>query len=190
VTTDDLRRTRCWPQRNEAYRMAEGGRFGTIVIGGAWNWYFLSGDYTYDAGGTRIPLTTPEGKHAALERLGRRVRTLIQSGKRVIFLLDNPSSSSFNPKGWTIRISLSATGKFKSNSTVEIDPKQFELRQELTNWAKSMGASVIDPFDAVCNGDVCYFTTATGQPMFKDEGHFNPDWTIGHAAFIDAAVTR
>jgi hypothetical protein len=130
----------------------------TIAIGGAWSWYFLSSDYYADTGeGKRVALDLPAGRNAALRNLGQRIKTLILSGKHVVFVLDNPLSDVLDPATGAIRLT---------------------------------GASVVDPYDAVCSQNICRVTTQTGQPMYVDQGHFNPAWAIDNAVFIDATVAR
>ncbi len=189
VDNDDPHRRNCWKLRDEAYAMADQHLFGTIVIGGAWNWYFLEGDYVYESAGKKMPLTSPQGRQAALQRLGERLAALTRSGDRVVLLLDNPLSHDLKLSGVEIRLSLSER-RLEANRAVKVDDRQLELRQQLLDLAKRTGAEVIDPFGAVCVEDVCRVTDDQGMPMYKDEGHFNPDWTIGHAGFIDAALNR
>ena len=189
VDNNDPNRRGCWKLRDEAYAMTKQGNFHTIVIGGAWNWYFLGTDYVYEAAGKSIPLTSVEGRRMALQRLGERIQALIRSGHRVVLLTDNPLSRNLKISGREIRLSLSET-RLDAHRTVTVDPRQVELQQQLLELAKRAGADVIDPFAAVCNGNACLVTDETGNPMYKDEGHFNPDWTVGHATFIDAALSR
>ncbi len=188
VDNDDPHRRNCWKLRDEAYAMAEQHQFHTIVIGGAWNWYFLGADYVYESAAGKAPLTSEQGRQAALERLGERIASLVKSGDRVVLLLDNPLSHDLKLSGLEIRLSLSKR-RLDANRTVTVDVRQLELRQQLLDLASRTGADVIDPFGAVCVKDVCRVTDETGLPMYKDEGHFNPDWVIGHASFIDAALT-
>lgn len=178
---------KCWPLRDEAYKMSEQSKFKTVVIGGAWNIYFLLADYVYNDGGRQIELTSPQGRAAAMLRLQQRIKKLVRSGKRVIFLLDNPNSDSFNPAGQANRLDFTSKN-FRSNSTAKIDAREIKLNQELYDLAKGAGARVIDPEGAVCVGMICRTTTANGQPLYRDYNHFNPDWVIDHANFIDSTL--
>jgi peptidoglycan/LPS O-acetylase OafA/YrhL len=189
VDDDDPHRRSCWKLRDEAYAMAAQPQFRTIVIGGAWNWYFLGADYVYEAAGKKTPLSSAQGRQAALQRLGERIAALTRSGDRVVLMLDNPLSQDLKLSGVDIRLSLSQR-RLDADRTVKVDARQLELRQQLLDLAKRSGADVIDPFGAVCVENVCRVTDDTGLPMYKDEGHFNPDWAIGHASFIDTALNR
>jgi peptidoglycan/LPS O-acetylase OafA/YrhL len=187
--TDNVRRDRCWPLRRRAYEMALENRFQRIVIGAAWNWYFLTSDYTYEVNGHKVPLTSSRGRQAAMSWLRKRIERLEKAGKDVVFLLDNPHDSRFKLGFNGIRLSLSAKN-FKPNRTVRISDKELKLRDQLRVMAERAGATVIDPFSALCHNDVCRITSPTGQPIYKDSGHLNPDWAVGHADFIDAAVAE
>jgi hypothetical protein len=169
--------------------MAMGNRFHTIVIGGAWNGYFFPADYTFDLPGETVLLNTPAGRKAALASLARRIAALVGAGKKVILLLDNPSSYKLNPRSRLVRLGVPARG-FPPDEVTRIDPRQRALQAQLANLARRSGATVIDPFAAVCRGDFCEVTDATGRPLYRDTSHFNPAWAIDHASFIDATVAR
>jgi hypothetical protein len=77
-----------------------------------------------------------------------------------------------------------------TNQSIAIDQNQFDLRDELLAMAKRTGAVAIDPFAAICKGILCSTTSDMGIPIFKDDTHFNPDWAIHHAIFIDRVVSQ
>ncbi len=52
----------------------------------------------------------------------------------------------------------------------------------------SVGLSTIDPTDAFCRADTCLITTEKRQPIYNDDGYFNPAWSIDNAAFIDRTL--
>lgn len=180
-------RDMCWPMKEKAYAMAQESRFRTIVIGGAWDIYFSEDGQYYDDNGRWVSLTSDEGHRLALEHLQARITQLVEAGKDVVLVLDNPFSQSFNPTGPKLRLSLSTTG-FEANGATTIAPQLHILHQKLAQWAKRSGARSIDPTKAVCEGDVCLVTTKTGQPLYRNRDHFNPDWAMTQATFIDAAL--
>jgi peptidoglycan/LPS O-acetylase OafA/YrhL len=188
VTIPDRGRTKCWKQTETAFEMAKDARYSTVVIGGAWNYYFLRQDYMYHDGERLIPVGTLAGKKAALDRLGGQIRELIRAGKHVFVVLDSPESNRFDPAGKAIRLSLS-DHNFLPSSTVDIAAEQLTLKQELRAWAEAEGATVIDPYDTVCAQSRCYVTSSTGRPLYRDKSHFNPAWSVDGATFIDAAIT-
>jgi peptidoglycan/LPS O-acetylase OafA/YrhL len=196
VWTRDLTRKKCWALRERAFQMAREERFKTIVIGGAWKWYFLDdAGYFFGSDPDRLRVNSAAGEAAGLAQLGQTISQLVRAGKRVILVLDNPSSNDFDPLDADnrmfakARFSLSG-GNFAGNRVTIIDAAQFELRDRMANLARQAGASVIDPLAAVCRRDQCWVTAGSGQPVYGDENHFNPDWAITHADFIDAATLR
>jgi hypothetical protein len=56
--------------------------------------------------------------------------------------------------------------------------------------AERARVKVIDPFNAICVEDKCRASDETGLPIFKDESHFNPDWAVDGAKFIDVTLKR
>ena len=169
--------------------MALDKRFETIVIGAAWNWYFFSRSYVYINDGKAIPLSSRAGRDAAINRLGERIRALIKAQKRVVLVLDNPISSlqNLNSIGKSLRLSFSVKSP-PPNSAIRVDEKQLALNRQLLGLAKRTGAIVINPFSVVCTETICRVTDETGRPIYKDNGHFNPDWLIDHGDFMDIAT--
>lgn len=186
---NDVSRKNCWPLRIRAYEMAKESRFRTVVIGGAWNSYFDTPKFYIKASGAELPLTTPAGKAAALDSLGRRLAMLVKAGKRVVLVLDNPNSRDFNPVGPKARLTLSSKG-LAPNRTIHVDPKQRELQEEIAAVGRRAGAEIVNPAAAICQRDTCLITSEKGLPLYKDANHFNPDWAIDHATFIDTTVSR
>jgi peptidoglycan/LPS O-acetylase OafA/YrhL len=187
VQTEDLRWNKCTDFIEKAYKVAETGPYETVVVGGAWNVDFFSDDFYITDAEAREPLSSKRGRIAALEQLGRDIKILQQSGKKVILLLDNPRSVDFVPGSQAIRLHLSPNSA-STSITAKIASEQLQLRGELVDWAKSHGARVVDPFAAVCSNDTCEVTTKAGQPLYKDMAHFNPDWTVNNATFIDSVL--
>jgi len=187
VTTPDRSRQKCWRLRDSAFEMAKSKQFSRIVIGGAWNWYFLHGDYSISAHGKSTPLTSSEGRTRALEALRADVRSLIASGKQVIILLDNPESQQFYLGRASIRLGFSLKN-FAANQTIPADHQQILLGEDMETRLQPSGATLIHPMTAVCASNVCKVTDDTGKPIYKDTAHFNPDWAINNASFLDSTV--
>jgi hypothetical protein len=173
--------------RDEAYRLADQARFRRIVIGAAWNWYLLKGDYYIVASGKRLPLISAAGRQALFARLAIDVARWRQAGKEVMLILNVPSSREFGLDGWQLRVDRNATN-YPANSMVRVAPDQWALNRELAAWAVSRGVTVIDPFAAICQGTVCRATTAESLPVYKDAGHLNPDWTAAYGDFVDRTL--
>ncbi len=188
VKTDDPMRKGCWPLRDQAYRMAGEQRFQRVVIGGAWNKYMLTDGYYFDDGHGRLPLNSAQGRKAALREMAQQVEAWQRAGKEVVFILDNPVSTLLSSTGWRTRFSLSQD-HFPANSVIQVPAEQVSLRADLMAWALGEKMTVVDPFSAVCAGTSCRMTSESGKPIFKDSSHFNPEWSIDHATFIDVTVS-
>ena len=187
VTTPDPQRAGCAGLETRAWDMARSGGFSTLVVGAAWNWYLRYGDFFISAPGHPMPLSSPEGTEAALDWLAGRFREAKAAGLRVVFVLDEPEAPGFAPADWPLRYRFSATG-FAPDRLASAPADEIALHARLRDWALAQGVEVVDPFAAVCAGDLCRVTTATGRPLYKDDNHFNPDWARENAGFIDATV--
>ncbi len=185
VFTENRSRSGCWKLRDKAFDFALNGDYEAIVIGGAWNWYFLTaGEYFIETDSGRKYLNKKDGRAVALSQLSERIGTLKKLGKRVFFLLDNPSSKEFEPTGKSTRIKISDNG-FNPKQKVLVKEDQVRLHAELLSWARENEVDVIDPFSAVCRGRQCSRMTKNKVLLYKDRGHFNPDWVRDNASFID-----
>lgn len=185
--TDDSVRAKCWALRKEGYRLANKPQYKRIIIGGAWNWYFMSEKYYFTSGGRHIKLSTKMGRELALSKLADRISAWKRAGKEVIFILDNPQSAELNLVSWRGRLGLNASN-YVASGAVRIKPGLVTLHSDLAEWAKAHSIDVVDSFAAVCQGDVCQSTTKDRIPIYKDGGHFNPDWSVHRAKFIDRTL--
>ena len=75
--------------------------------------------------------------------------------------------------------------------TIPVDHQQKKLHTELQNWATKMKIRVIDPFTPLCPDDQCLIITQNGRfQVYVEHSHFNPDWVIENAGFIDKALLK
>lgn len=181
----------CSALRDAGLKMAMEKRFDTVVIGGSWNRLFTDDenmDY-FEVGPGKIYMGTAAGRKIAFEHLARQITRFRAAGKRVFLVLDGAIAPDFSPRGLKARLSLSASN-FTPNRFVSIRPAQVELHAQMLALAQRTGATAIDPLLAYCEADKCRATNEHGLPIYKDAGHFNPDWVISYGKFIDATVTN
>jgi peptidoglycan/LPS O-acetylase OafA/YrhL len=185
----------CPGLRARGFAMAREKRFETIVVGAAWSWYFFYDveNFEYKTSERRLSLKSEEGKAAAISQLEQELTDLVKVGKNVILLMETPAADGMNPASVKARYNgararLDRSSAFTPNRTVTPDAIQFELRQKLSDVGSRAGAQIIDPFRALCAGKNCRASTETGQPIYKDNSHLNPDWALNHADFIDEAT--
>jgi peptidoglycan/LPS O-acetylase OafA/YrhL len=186
VYTDDQRRGGCQKNLAIAFQRATDADIKKIVIGGSWNWYFLSKGYYYQDAGRRIGLETDEGRSRAFSDLTAMMEKFKLQGKQVYLLLGNPIDNNFDPHVHVPR--LTAWHSMQIGQYVIIDEKQEQLRDKLLHLAVETGVLVVDPFLQICHEGRCRWITDDGMPIFRDTSHFNPDWAIAHANFIDMTL--
>ena len=190
VYTDDRSRRSCWRARDDAFRLAFDKRFSSVVIGGSWNWYFadagFDGGYYFLKNGHRADLRSAIGTAEAFKTLYHFMARLKKAEKHVFLLLGNPIDYSFDPHVYFDR--FVRTGSAPSNRFATYTLGQSQLRQRLIDLAKRAGVSIIDPYADLCKDVSCLRITKTGTAIFKDSSHFNPDWAIDHASYIDVAL--
>ena len=172
--------------------VANGGNIRTVVIGAAWEFYFL-GEYP---GGTVPPaVLTVDDKPASAEDLNRAweglettVGKLVHSGKRVVILSSSPATYKFNP-----HFMLHRFGGLENSKVLSIDENQFSryiapIEDKLAQIAARTGAVVVRPTDYLCETGVCPATESDGSPIYRDDQHLRPVAVVKRAAFIDVTL--
>ena len=182
VRTDDVRRKDCPKILANGIIEANNKQIEKVVIGGAWFVYFLNkyDYYVLDKNNKKEHLQTEAGKAAALNNLAEMIKGFLASGKTVYVILDNPVSGLLNPFSSNARLE-----GLKINQFIEMNVEQKSLNENIAKIAIKAGAKVINPMEYVCENSRCYVTDENGIPLYKDEGHFNPDWIKHNSRFID-----
>ena len=172
----------------------------TVVIGFCWNCYFVN-DVENDNGRYFIKQDQKsmfykgEGSRLALESLKESL-TKLSKRYKVYLLLDNPYSSSFNPRNLlgssadTNRLFF-LQGNQAGNSHLSltqgerISEKQDSLNLLLKELAVQSGAIPIDQLKILCPDEICRITEK-GKPIYLDEGHLRPYFVIESGKYLDA----
>lgn len=189
VKTDDPRRRVCSSMIEDAYDKAEDVIYNRIIIGGAWSHYFIVPGYYIETSAGRIPLTSEEGRIVALRQLGEAIDTLESQGKEVVFVLDNFIDEKFIQIGTHIRLSPSSTRDLDLSSTrIAPSAAQIDNYRIVKRWVTEEGFAFIDPAAEVCVEFQCRIQSSDGTPIYRDAGHFNPDWSRWNAKFIDEVL--
>ena len=186
VYTDDQNRKNCQKNLELGLSRALDTQTATVVIGGSWNWYFLSKGYYYKDGERHIGLETDTGRDRALNALSETLKTFKRQGKQVYLLLGNPIIPEFDPHVHIQR--LTKRQPLQTAPLVPLIDKQQRLRSDLLQIAAEAGAKVVDPVSSVCEPEKCRWITPEDMPIFKDASHFNPDWAASNAKFIDETL--
>lgn len=182
VRTDDPRRAGCEEQLNKALIAANNPDVEKVVIGGAWSVYFINKDdyFFVKENGEKVSIKSKEGQSFALNSLADTIKKYVSNGKKVYLILGNPTDGKLSPFSSHVRVS-----GLSNNQYIKISKSQIELNLQIEKITRQAGAEVINPMDYVCKQDKCLFTDKYGTPLYKDEGHFNPDWARDNATFVD-----
>jgi hypothetical protein len=162
-------------------------RVSKVVLGGSWNWYFLTeANYYYLDKDGRTALSSKEGAEKALNALGNMMFNLKKIKKEVYLLLGNPFGYRYDPHLYVNRLAMA--GSFLPDKHTVFDGNQRQLRSTLIDLARRSGVSIIDPYATLCEDNKCERISETDTPIFKDLSHFNPDWAIDHTSYIDVSI--
>jgi peptidoglycan/LPS O-acetylase OafA/YrhL len=178
-----------------AERFAQRPNVSTVVIGANWLGYFVQPDprFRYYIGGSRAEqslLLGSPGADLALARLEDMIARFRRMGKEVYLLLQSPNDAALDPRRF-IR-SRWGSHAFEVRPSVEsraaiVAPMQ-PLDARLRAIGEAAGAHIIDPVDYLC-GVRCPTMTADGWPVYRDEGHLNPEYVRNNVRFLDSIVT-
>jgi peptidoglycan/LPS O-acetylase OafA/YrhL len=171
-----------------------------VVIGGAWNTYFVdevgpardADDYDYyvASDGKKFSFRSGFGAGLALASLERFIEEIART-KPVYLLLDNPSGINFDPHDFMSRSRWRRTSVFADIARrTPLDAAQFALRDELIRLAGRSGATVIDPDQTLCEGRQCIRIDSDGMPVYRDASHLSAVFVRDHAGYIDRALIR
>lgn len=180
VSTTATFRKACENMIARAFNEASDERYKTVVIGGAWNRYFLaqdelSRDYHYKDN----DINTEKGRGLALARLQADIMHLQSLHKNVVLILDNPKQSYFLTDSNRLVLQI------KNKMTVPRNERQNMLSEYMKNSFAGLGVKIINPVESVCSENAgCYITDANGNIIYKDTDHFNPDWIVNNGGFL------
>lgn len=136
------------------------------------------------------PLTT-EQMNEIDNKLKSAASSLIESGKEVYFILDNPFGEELAPKGMVSRsifdgVQIKLTPLPKHKAILRDEP----IRTRILNIAKKSGANVIDPYEYLCNREDCPSLSENGKPIYKDYDHLSL-YTVTHLVhYLDFLILR
>ena len=169
----------------------------TVVIGGAWNKYFIDfpsrstpgdyeDDYYYRSNGKDI-FWGQGGAELAFQALGDFLKTTA-AAKRVILILDNPHGDELDVSTQLDRVAVLRQHQDAAQPQDHILTQQeLELRERLQQLAKAAGAAVIDPVQSLCADGKCP-TVVNRRPVYVDTHHLSASYVKSHGDYIDAAV--
>jgi peptidoglycan/LPS O-acetylase OafA/YrhL len=116
------------------------------------------------------------------------LRDLSSSGKRVFVIGPSPESPQFDPRNMIRRFALSPPFVSHADVTRQPPPDISATTATLRRIANEAGAVLIDPFEDLCEVDVCRVMDDRGRPVYQDNNHLRPFWAAERAAFIDQTL--
>jgi peptidoglycan/LPS O-acetylase OafA/YrhL len=155
----------------------------TIVIGACWNCYFghetlpqvnrqSKFQYYYQTASKAESFRGEHGSQLAFKSLEEYLSDLSQRYK-VYLLLDNPLGDQFSPAIY-LKNRLNIRQSVDLKNTAQIDHKQLELNEYLTQIAYRSGALVLDQVAYLCHERQCTRLSEEGWPIYKDDHHLRP----------------
>lgn len=130
------------------------------------------------------------------EQFTADLQSLQQQGKKIIFISMSPTSKAQEPEvivrntrlaHLTGNRTLSDLDQNRSQARKNIDFRHQPQWQRLNDFAAKLGASVIDPFETLCNQESCpYFVDS--QPIYRDMFHIRDSKAGELATYIDKVV--
>lgn len=168
--------------------VAQNKQVSTVVIGAAWNSHLVGGsalDGSYGYG-------TQDYAHA-LSELTAYIKELKALNRRVILVLNIPTSSKLDPKTRFTREVSHFPGIFISANNegapmAEILHDYGQLRDDLAEVANQSKIIFIDPLAYLCDGSLCPNQSKEAVEIYKDAGHLSSDFVRDYASFIDVTV--
>lgn len=157
-----------------------------VLIGALWSKYFVK-DSTFSGNGHCI--SGEEGRDAALAGLGRMIKELVSSGKKVTVLLVPPSGSELDPRLIYGRNFMGESELVKNDLTFQqFRDRNLELITDIQKTALSNGAEVIDPATHLSSRGIC-IREYQGEPIRWDECHLRSGYVREHVKYLDASLS-
>jgi peptidoglycan/LPS O-acetylase OafA/YrhL len=167
----------------------------TIVVGAAWYAYFVEPEdqysYYFDDGAIAGSLALgTQSAQRAFETLEVRLRELTDSGKQVYLLLPIPAHDTANPRGMVKRSLTDLSFRIEALplDRVALSKAYDPLKTQLIEIGQRAGATLIDPFDALCRESTCSTIDANGEPIYMDGAHLRPSYVRENIHFLDHIV--
>lgn len=177
---------------DRAISVSHDPRVDTIVVGAAWQSYFVDPDRRYSyhyqdkdfSGGM---LLDSEGGRRALQSLDALLGVFAQQGKKVFLILQIPVGKAIDPRNmisrslWHTGFEIRPEPLARDKVTRVIEP----INSALLAIARRHGVTVIDPLNELCGKTVCPTVDSQGTPMYRDVGHLRPGYVRDHVTLLD-----
>jgi len=129
-----------------------------------------------------------------LSELTAEIKRLKRLGKDIVLIALQPHSNLVDPLQLAepLRLALFSRDAQRIPQSLWRDRQQLERQDQeatarLADFARGVGATVINPFDYVCTSTKCPVVVA-GKPLYRDQWHYRSSVARDYAFFIDAIV--
>ena len=187
----------CLASGDEVQRVIADPSVTAVVLGGAWNKYFIDfttratpgdpeDDYYYQTDRGQV-FWGQGGAELALAELARFIRQ-IAAVKPVTLMLDNPHGDELDVSQHLDRLAV-LRGQQDSRWTQahNLTGAELALRQRLKDLAGAAGAKVVDPVDWLCTDGQCP-VIMDRRPIYVDTHHLSASYVKANADYIDTLV--
>lgn len=139
-----------------------------------------------------LPLKAPQEMDQIDRELKRVVESLKKLGRQVYFVLDNPFGEELDPHS---KLTRGVLGNFRITvlpplrRDVAIERSE-PVRSRIVRVAYEAGAEVIDPFEFLCDQQVCPAFSKDGELLYKDYDHVSLHAALHHIRYLDPILMR
>jgi len=174
-------------------------RIRTVVIGAAWENYFLGippretarGPLLYASGDSaRTPLAIDSAAaKRSFDGLATTIAALRGAGKRVFVILNNATSEAFSPAvRYPDRVTLAVPERDDFVQREAFEAFARPVTAAVQDAARRGGAEIVDPVAALCETGRCPVVGADGVPLYKDSNHLRAGYARQAATYIDRTL--
>jgi len=129
-----------------------------------------------------------------LSKLTADIRRLRQLGKDIVLIALQPHSDLVDPLQLAGPLRLALFSRHSEwipqnlwRDRQQLEQQDREATARLADFARAVGATVINPFDYVCTSTECPVIVA-GNPLYRDQWHYRSSVVRDYASYIDAIV--
>ena len=171
----------------KAVEYAKSSDVDVVVLGATWFGHFTA---QRDPEHYGEPSPLRPGVDQALHRLRKTIADFVNNDKRVYIILQIPIGVSLDPRQLIRRsvlppgFTVAAPPLIQERIVKLVEPIDTKLRQV----AADAGATVIDPVEFLCDGNICPIVSSDGEPMYFDANHLRPSYVRRHVSYLDKTI--
>ncbi len=172
----------------ESYRMAREAHVKTVVIAASWPGFLTRTDYyrSDDPSHTPIDLSRADWVWNTLES---DLRQLTLAGKQVVLFLASPRGDSLDPRTLAVRKGIDfETRPPQPISRTALLAETAAADAHIDRIAARIGATLVDPVQALCSERECSPVDARGMPLYKDQSHIRASVARERVTLLDQFV--